>query len=119
MGLDPVVVRRYLHDAAAGTTTDAQGKAYEALAVYLFECVPGCFTERDIISFFGSEQIDVGVGNPRLPEGLALLPTAVIVECKGWARLGPGQSIAGQSATLSIFSPTAMSRPAFLSPPMG
>jgi hypothetical protein len=85
MDLDPTVVRRYLREAAAATTTDAQGKAYEALAVYLFECVPGCFTERDIISFFGSEQIDVGIGNPRLPDGLALLPTAVIVECKDWA----------------------------------
>jgi Restriction endonuclease len=84
--LDPAVVRRYLHDAATGTTTDAQGKAYEALAVYLFECIPGCLAERDIISFFGAEQIDVGVGNPRLPEGLALLPTALIVECKDWAR---------------------------------
>jgi Restriction endonuclease len=86
MELDPAVVQRHLRDAAAATTTDAQGKAYEALAVYLFECVPGCFTERDIISFFGAEQIDVGVGNPRLPEGLPLLPTAVIVECKDWVK---------------------------------
>jgi hypothetical protein len=54
--------------------------------VYLFECIPGCLAERDIISFFGAEQIDVGVGNPRLPEGLALLPTALLVECEDWAR---------------------------------
>lgn len=86
MDLDPAAVRRYLREAAAATTTDAQGKAYEALAVYLFECVPGCFAERDIISFFGSEQIDVGIGNPRLPDGLTVLPTVVIVECKDWAR---------------------------------
>jgi hypothetical protein len=86
MGLDPAVVRRHLHNAAASTTMDAQGKAYEELAVYLFECIPGCLAERDIISFFGAEQIDVGIGNPRLPDGLALLPTALIVECKDWAR---------------------------------
>jgi len=86
MELDPAAVRRYLHDAATSTTCDAQGKAYEALAVYLFECIPGCFAERNIISFFGTEQIDVGVGNPRLPQGLPLLPTVLIVECKDWAR---------------------------------
>ena len=86
MGLEPVAVRRYLHEAATGSTADAQGKAYEALAVHLFESVPGCFAERDIISFFGAEQIDVAVGNPRLPDGLPLLPTVLIVECKDWAR---------------------------------
>jgi hypothetical protein len=86
MGLDPEVVRRYLHAAAAGSTADAQGKAYEALAVHLFEAIPGCFAERDIISFFGAEQVDVAVGNPRLPDGLPLLPTVLIVECKDWVR---------------------------------
>jgi hypothetical protein len=86
MGLEPIVVRRYLREAAAGTSADAQGKAYEALTVHLFESVPGCFAERNIISFFGAEQIDVAVGNPRLPEGLPLLPTVLIVECKDWAR---------------------------------
>ena len=85
MGLDPAVVRRYLDAAAASLTADAQGKAYEALAVHLFETIPGCFAERDIISFFGAEQIDVAVGNPRLPDGLPLLPTVLIVECKDWA----------------------------------
>jgi hypothetical protein len=86
MGLEPAAVRRYLHEAATGSTADAQGKAYEALAVHLFESIPGCFAERDIISFFGAEQIDVAVGNPRLPDGLPLLPTVLIIECKDWAR---------------------------------
>lgn len=85
MGLDPAVVRRHLDAAAASLTADAQGKAYEALAVHLFETIPGCFAERDVISFFGAEQIDVAVGNPRLPDGLPLLPTVLIVECKDWA----------------------------------
>lgn len=69
-----------------GCAADAQGKAYEVLAVHLFEAIPGCFAERDIISFFGAEQIDIAVGNPRLPEGLPLLPTVLLVECKDWAR---------------------------------
>jgi len=86
MGVDPEAVRGYLHAAAAGPTADAQGKAYEALAVHLFEAIPGCFAERDIVSFFGAEQIDIAVGNPRLPDGLPLLPTVLLVECKDWAR---------------------------------
>jgi Restriction endonuclease len=57
-----------------------------ALAVHLFEAIPGCFAERGTISFFGAEQIDIAVGNPRLPDGLPLLPTVLLVECKDWAR---------------------------------
>jgi hypothetical protein len=34
MGLDSEVVRHYLHAAAANSTADVQGKAYEALAVH-------------------------------------------------------------------------------------
>jgi hypothetical protein len=86
MELDPAVIRRHLCAAADATTVDAQGKAYEALAAYLFDCIPGCFTERDLISFFGAEQIDVAVGNYRLPDGLAVLPAVVLVECKDWGR---------------------------------
>ena len=47
---------------------------------------PGCFAERDISSFFGAEQIDIAVGNPRLPEGLAWLSMVLLVECLDWAR---------------------------------
>lgn len=86
MELDPDAVRRYLQEAAAGASADAQGKTYETLAAYLFDCIPGCFAERDIISFFGAEQIDIAVGNRRLSDGLALLPTVLIVECKDWAK---------------------------------
>ena len=54
--------------------------------MHLFEAIPGCFAKRDIISYFGTEQIDIAVGNPRLPEGLPLLPIVLLVECKDWAR---------------------------------
>ena len=86
MGLDPETVASYLHAAAAAPTADAQGKAYEALAMHLFEAIPGCLAERNITSFFGTEQIDIAVGNPRRPDGLPLLPTVLLVECKDWAR---------------------------------
>ncbi|WP_424184176.1 restriction endonuclease [Actinokineospora sp. G85] len=86
MELDPAQVQCHLRAAETATNTDAQGKAYEALAVYLFESIPGCFTERDATSFFETEQVDVGVGNDRLSDGLPGLPTVFLVECKDWAR---------------------------------
>ncbi|HYT91769.1 MAG TPA: restriction endonuclease [Gemmataceae bacterium] len=86
MELDPGEVRQYLHAAAVAVSTDQQGKAYEALAAYLFDCIPGCFTERNASSFFDAEQIDIGVGNDRVPDGLSVLPPVVLVECKDWAK---------------------------------
>ena len=69
MELDPGEVRQYLHAAAVAASTDQQGKAYEALAAYLFDCIPGCFTERNASSFFDTEQIDIGVGTIECPTG--------------------------------------------------
>src|SRR5262249_557312 len=86
MGLDPRQVQRHLCAAATASNSDPQGKAYETLAVYLFESVPGCLVERDITSFFGTEQIDIAIGNPATANGFALLPAVVIVECKDWDR---------------------------------
>jgi hypothetical protein len=86
MTFDQTVVREHLHAAASALDTDAQGKAYEKLIVYLFECTPGCLVEPDVISSFGSEQVDVAVGNLRFPDGPALLPATFLVECKNWSR---------------------------------
>ena len=86
MALDPDTVERYLHEAAAAANTDAQGKAYEALAHYLFSCIPGCMSERDIFNVFETEQIDVAIGNEQRADGLPLLPAVLLVECKDWAQ---------------------------------
>jgi hypothetical protein len=64
--------------------SDARGKAYEALVAYLFSCVPGCIVEPGIINVFGTEQIDVAVGNLAASDGLYLLPRVFLVECKDW-----------------------------------
>lgn len=86
MPLDPMVVRDHLNAAASALNTDAQGKAYEKLIVYLFESTPGCLAEPNVISAFGSEQVDVAVGNLRVPDGPALLPATFLVECKDWSK---------------------------------
>ena len=86
MTLDPTVVRDHLNAAASVPDTDAQGKAYEKLIVYLFESTPGCLVEPNVISAFGSEQVDIAVGNLRVPGGPALLPATFLVECKDWSK---------------------------------
>jgi hypothetical protein len=77
-------IHRYLADARAATTSDAKGKLYEELVKYLFEAVPGCFAESNITNVFRTEQIDIAVGNGKLPDGLWLLPHVILVECKQW-----------------------------------
>jgi hypothetical protein len=81
---DPAEIRRYLADAQAAATSDAKGKLYEELVKYLFEAVPGCFAESNITNVFRTEQVDVAVGNGKLPDGLWLLPHVILVECKHW-----------------------------------
>jgi hypothetical protein len=84
--LDRAEIHRYLTDAQAAATSDAKGKLYEALVVYLFEAVPGCFAEPNTTNVFRTEQIDVAVGNGRLQAGLWLLPHVILIECKDWDR---------------------------------
>jgi hypothetical protein len=81
---DPAEIRRYLANAPAAATSDAKGKLYEELVKYLFEAVPGCFAESNITNVFRTEQVDVAVGNGKLPDGLWLLPHVILVECKHW-----------------------------------
>lgn len=72
--------------AYVACNTVGKGQAYEALAAYLFESVPGCRVERNVLNEFRTEQIDVAVGNDRLPDGLPCLPNVMLVECKDWSR---------------------------------
>jgi hypothetical protein len=84
MPLDPAEVRRHLDAAINAEDNSGRGKAYEALAVYLFSEVPGCIVEPNVTNVFRTEQIDVAVGNARLPNGLPLLPRIILAECKDW-----------------------------------
>jgi hypothetical protein len=84
MTLEPAAVRRYLADTEVAVTSDAKGKLYEDLVLYLFEAVAGCIAERNLTNIFRTEQIDVAVGNARLADGLWLLPHVILVECKDW-----------------------------------
>ncbi|WP_454561508.1 restriction endonuclease [Mycobacterium haemophilum] len=85
MEIESLEIKRLLDKAASAPNTDAQGKAYEELAVYLFESIPGCYTEHDIMSEFQSEQVDVAVGNDKHVNGIPILPYVMLVECKDWS----------------------------------
>jgi hypothetical protein len=84
--IDQDAVRARLAAADNAPSTDAKGKAYEELAEYLFAAIPGCIVERNITNVFHTEQIDLAVGNAAIPNGLPLLESVLLVECKDWSR---------------------------------
>ncbi|MHB8659317.1 MAG: restriction endonuclease [Solirubrobacteraceae bacterium] len=109
MAIDKKTVARLLTDAANAPNTDAQGKAYETLAAYLFSNIPGCTAERNIFNLFETEQVDVAVGNERREDGLPLLPAVLLVECKDWAQAVDSKTVgyfmnilAGRSVEVGI-----------------
>jgi hypothetical protein len=84
MKFEAAVIRQYIADAGAATTSDGKGKLYEELVKYLFEAVPGCIAERNLTNVFRTEQIDIAVGNAQSSGGLWLLPHVILAECKNW-----------------------------------
>jgi hypothetical protein len=86
MAITASEIGRYFAAAEAALSNDAQGKVLEDLLAYLFNAIPGCYTERNLINPFGAEQIDVAVGNDASAEGLPGFPAVMLVECKDWSR---------------------------------
>lgn len=63
----------------------AKGKAFEDLACYLLDGIPGIrITARNVLNTFATEEIDVACYNERDPAGLGSLTDFLLVECKGW-----------------------------------
>jgi hypothetical protein len=60
--------------------TDSRGKAFEALAEFIFTCI-GCPNERNLVSPMRAEQVDLAACHMGV---LAPLPTFFLVECKYW-----------------------------------
>ena len=85
---DKAKILGFLHrvDQAKGKKQRAvKGKAFEELASYLFEGIPGVLvTGRDKLNIFGTEEIDLACSNYAHHGGLITLPPNFLVECKGW-----------------------------------
>jgi hypothetical protein len=82
---DPAVITGYLAIVDNPPSNAAKGKAFEELACYLLEGIPGItITARNVLNTFATEEIDVACKNDNDPAGIGALTDFFIVECKGW-----------------------------------
>jgi len=69
-----------------GGTNQIKGKAFEDLACYLFETIPGVsIALRNQMNAYNNEEIDVAIWNDKSRYGLNFLPNVVLIECKNWS----------------------------------
>ena len=82
---DPAVIQGYLAVIDNPPSNAAKGKAFEDLACYLLNGIPGIkTTARNELNTFATEEIDVACKNENDPAGLGSLADFFLVECKGW-----------------------------------
>lgn len=93
MAINADSIKAYMAAIAKAANTYEQGRAHEDLAVHLFESVPGCRVERNVMNDFKTEEVDVAVGNDGLPSGLPGLANVILVECKDWSRPVSSQAV--------------------------
>lgn len=76
----------HLHICDNGGTNQIKGKAFEDLACYLFETIPGVsIAVRNQMNAYNNEEIDVAIWNDKSRYGLNFLPNIVLIECKNWS----------------------------------
>jgi hypothetical protein len=79
------VIQAYLAIVDNPPTNAAKGKAFEELACYLLNGIPGInITARNQLNTFVTEEIDIACRNENDPAGLGTLVDFFLVECKGW-----------------------------------
>lgn len=76
----------HLHTCDNGGSNQIKGRAFEDLACYLFETIPGVsIALRNQMNAFQNEEIDVAIWNDKSRYGLIFLPNVVLIECKNWS----------------------------------
>lgn len=93
MAISAKSIKTHVTAITKAANTYEQGRAHEDLAVHLFESVPGCRVERNIMNDFQTEEVDVAVGNDGRPAGLAGLASVILVECKDWSQPVSSQAV--------------------------
>src|SRR5262249_51249794 len=79
-------IKKLLKAADQAKTQAAKGRAFEDLACYLFESIPGIsISHRNALNVFESEEIDVAFWNEQHPKGLKSLDATLLIECKNWS----------------------------------
>jgi hypothetical protein len=70
-----------------GVTNQIKGRAFEDLACYIFETIPGVsIALRNQMNAYQNEEIDVAIWNDKSRHGLDFLPNVVLIECKNWSK---------------------------------
>lgn len=70
-----------------GVTNQIKGRAFEDLACYIFETIPGVsIALRNQMNAYQNEEIDVAIWNDKSRHGLHFLPNVVLIECKNWSK---------------------------------
>lgn len=83
--LSPKRIRREFRRGDLAPTAHGRGQALEDLTKYLFRRIPGVrFSNQDVITAMGSEEIDLVFWNDRINGGLSFLPYVLLFECKNW-----------------------------------
>lgn len=76
----------HFHNCDNGATNQVKGKAFEDLACYLFQTIPGInIAMRNQMNAFNNEEIDVAIWNDKVAKGLHFLPNIILIECKNWS----------------------------------
>lgn len=92
---DTTVIQAYLAIVDNPPTNAAKGKAFEDLACYLLDAIPGVrVTARNEVNTFATEEIDVVCKNDNDPKGLGGLIDFFLVECKGWKEAVTSEQVA-------------------------
>lgn len=80
------ILANHFNNCDNGRTNQDKGKAFEDLACYLFETIPGIsIALRNQMNAFHNEEIDIAIWNDKLKNGLCFLPNVFLVECKNWS----------------------------------
>lgn len=91
----PAVIQGYLATIDNPPSNAAKGKAFEDLACYLLDGIPGVkISARNETNTFATEEIDVACKNDNDPAGLGSLADFFLVECKGWSAAVNSEQIA-------------------------
>ena len=81
-----LILTKHFNNCDNGGTNQIKGKAFEDLACYLFETIPGVsIAKRNQMNAYQNEEIDVAIWNDRSRYGLKFLPNVVLIECKNWS----------------------------------
>ncbi|MBE9461905.1 restriction endonuclease [Dyadobacter subterraneus] len=77
----------HFHNCDNAATNQDKGRAFEDLACYLFQNLPGVsIAMRNQMNAFDNEEIDVAIWNDRVARGIHFLPNVILIECKNWTK---------------------------------